>query len=251
MADQNNNNAKAAAEAPAKIADTTAQTAEKIVAESAKAGKRARAATARRASRRSSAAASAPKKATANKASKTARASTRRTNTTQRKAAASAPRTERIQDVNSNTFFQGFNAVPAMAPFQSLFANVGDRGQEAARRTQQVSENFADLARGNVEALVESSRVAAEGARSIGQDVIAKGREGVEEAAGAIRTLAEAKSPTEFVQLQSEIARASFDRLVAESSRLTESMVKLAGEAIQPLSNRASANAERINNFVA
>jgi phasin family protein len=245
MVDQNNN-AKAAAEAPAKIADTAAQTAEKVVAESAKAGKRARATAARRASRRANAAASAPK------ASKTtARATTRRTKTTQRKAAASAPRSERIETVNPTNFFQGFNAIPAMAPFQSMFANVGDRSQEAARRSQQVTENFADLARGNVEALVEASRVAAEGARSIGQDVIAKGREGVEEAAGAIRTLAEAKSPTEFVQLQSEIARASFDRMVAESSRLTESMVKLAGEAIQPLSNRATANAERINNFVA
>ena len=251
MADQNNTDAKTAAEAPAKIADTTAKTVEKVVAESAKAGKRARATAARRASRRAKAAASAPKKAT-----RTAPASTRRTKTTQRKttqrtAAASAPRSERIQDVNSNTFFQGFNAIPAMAPFQSMFANVGDRSQEATRRSQQVAENFADLARGNVEAVVEASRLAAEGARSIGQDVIAKGREGVEEAAGAIRTLAEAKSPTEFLQLQSEIARASFDRMVAESSRLTESMVKLAGQAIQPLSNRATANAERINNFVA
>jgi phasin family protein len=252
MADQNNNGtAKAAAEAPAKIAETTAATAEKVVAESAKTAKRARATAARRASRRANAA-SAPKKATARKATKTtARATTRSAKTNQRKAANSAPRTERIQDVNPTNFFAGFNAVPAMAPFQSMFANVGDRSQEAARRSQQVTENFADLARGNVEALVEASRVAAEGARSIGQDVIAKGREGVEEAAGAIRTLAEAKSPTEFVQLQSEIARASFDRMVAESSRLTESMVKLAGEAIQPLSNRATANAERINNFVA
>jgi phasin family protein len=242
MVDQNNNNAKAAAEAPAKVAETTAKTAEKVVAESAQAAKRARATAARRASRRAAAAASAPKKA---------RASTRNSKTSQRKAVNSAPRTERIQNVNPTNFFQGFNAIPAMAPFQSMFANVGDRSQEAARRSQQVTENFADLARGNVEALVEASRVAAEGARSIGQDVIAKGREGVEEAAGAIRTLAEAKSPTEFVQLQSEIARASFDRMVAESSRLTESMVKLAGEAIQPLSNRATANAERINNFVA
>ena len=93
--------------------------------------------------------------------------------------------------------------------------------------------------------------MAAEGARSIGQDVVARGRDGAEQTADAIRSLAEAKSPTEFVQLQSELARTSFDRMVAESSRLTESMVKLAGKAFQPLSNRATANAERINNIVA
>ena len=53
------------------------------------------------------------------------------------------------------------------------------------------------------------------------------------------------------MQLQSELARTSFDRMVAESSKLTESMVKLAGEAFQPLSNRATANAERFNTLVA
>jgi phasin family protein len=66
-----------------------------------------------------------------------------------------------------------------------------------------------------------------------------------------VKTLAEAKSPTEFFQLQSELARASFDRAVAETSKLTEQFVKLAGEAVQPLSNRASLNAERINELAA
>jgi phasin family protein len=53
------------------------------------------------------------------------------------------------------------------------------------------------------------------------------------------------------MQLQGEFARASFDRMVAEGSKLTESMVKLAGEAFQPLQNRASANADRFNTLVA
>ena len=53
------------------------------------------------------------------------------------------------------------------------------------------------------------------------------------------------------MQLQSEFARAQFDRFVAESSRLTETFVKLAGEAIQPIQSRATVNAERINKLVA
>jgi len=105
--------------------------------------------------------------------------------------------------------------------------------------------------RSGAKASKAASRVAAEGARSLGQDVAATSRDGVEQAADAIRSLAEAKSPTEYLQLQSEFARASFDRMVAESSRLTESLVKLAGEAFQPLSNRATANAERFNTLVA
>ena len=125
------------------------------------------------------------------------------------------------------------------------------RQSQLAKRSQKVAAELADLARANVEAVVEAGRVATEGARTIGQNVVAKQRDSFEQAADAIRSLAEAKSPTEYLQLQSDFARASFDRAVSESSKLTESLVKLAGEAFQPLSNRASANAERFNTLVA
>ena len=110
---------------------------------------------------------------------------------------------------------------------------------------------LADLYRGNVEAFVEASKIAATGAQSIGQDMVAKSRDGLEQSANSVRTFAEAKSPTELLQLQSDFARTAFDRFVEESSALTESVVKLAGEAIQPLSNRASANVERLNKIAA
>ena len=81
--------------------------------------------------------------------------------------------------------------------------------------------------------------------------VVASGRDGIEQASDAVKSLAEAKSPAEFFQIQSELARASFDRFVAETSKLTERVVKLAGEAAEPLQTRASLNAERINTLVA
>jgi len=151
----------------------------------------------------------------------------------------------------NKTAFKGFDAIPAFAPFQNILTEANERGQELAKKSQKVAEELADLARANVEAIVEAGRVATEGARSLGQDVVAKQRDSFEQAADAIRSLAEAKSPTEYLQLQGDFARASFDRMVAESSKLTESMVKLAGETFQPLSNRASANAERFNTLVA
>jgi phasin family protein len=241
MADENTVDAKAAAEAPAKIAVAVADTVQTVAKESAKVAKRTRATTVRRAKRQAAKAAVAPKAA--------ARRTSRKTRTAARKTAASPQK--RTNSVNKTNFFNGFDAVPAFAPFQSIFADANQRSQELAQRSRKVAEELANLTRANVEAVVEAGRVAAEGARSIGQDVVAKQRDGFEQAADAIRSLAEAKSPTEYLQLQSELARASFDRAVAESSRLTESLVKLAGEAFQPLSNRASANAERCNTLVA
>jgi len=244
MADETEVQAEAAAEAPAKVAEAVADTVGKIVKESAAVAKRERAKTARRVK-----APAVVEKIVEKTVARRAKAVRRKVRTARRKIAAAAQ--ERIETVTNNVFFSGFEAVPAFAPFQTLFAEANERGQELAKKTQKVAEELAYLARANVEAVVEASRVAAEGAKTIGQDVVATSRDGVEQAADAIRSLAEAKSPTEYLQLQSEFARASFDRAVAESSRFTESLVKLAGEAFQPISNRATANAERFNTLVA
>jgi len=239
MADETQVEAQAAAEAPAKVVQAVAETAATTARDSAKTAKRTRTASGRRAKAEKISPKTAPRR----------RAKARRnTRTAARKTAAAQ---KRISNVTNNNLFSSFEAVPSFAPFQSLFAEANERGQEAVKRSQKVAEELADLARANVEALVESGRVAAEGARSIGQDVVATSRDGVEQAADAIRSLAEAKSPTEYLQLQGEFARASFDRFVAEGAKLTESMVKVAGEAFQPLSNRATANAERFNTLVA
>ena len=166
-------------------------------------------------------------------------------------AAAAAP-IERINTMayDFNNLFAGFQ-LPGTDKYQDLFANAGERSQELVAKSQKATADLTDLAKANVEAIVEAGRIAATGAKAIGQDVIASSKDGIERASDAVKTLAEAKSPTEFFQIQSELARASFDRFVAESSKLTERVVKLAGEAAQPLQNRASVNAERINDLVA
>jgi phasin family protein len=244
MADETKVVAQAAAEAPAKVTEAVADTVEKIVDESAKVAKQTRAAAASSAKRAAVAAKPAPRRA---------KAVRRKTRISARKVAKKTVRAthKRNPTVTNNNFFNGFDAVPAFAPFQSLFADANERSQDLAKKTQKVAGELAELAKANVEAVVEASRVAAEGAKAIGQKAVSSQRNGFEQAADAIRSLAEAKSPTEYLQLQGDFARASFDRAVSESSKLTESLVKLAGEAFQPISNRASANAERFNTLVA
>lgn len=221
-------------------ADTVAKTVAKPAAKAAKPARRAKAAA----------------KTVKAKRAKPAR----RTKTIRAPKIAAAKTTAKRNDfmtIDTNNWFANlgnfpkFDALPGADKFQSLLTDAGERSQEAVRRSTEVAEELADVAKANVEAFVTAGRIAAAGAKSLGQDVVARSREGVEQASEAVKTLAEAKSPTEFFALQSEIARTSFDRLVSEGSRLTESLVKLTGEAMQPLSNRASANAERIKNAVA
>jgi phasin family protein len=253
MAEETKIEAQAAVEAPAKVAEAVADTVETIAKESAKVAKKTRAATARKAKRQAVVA-----KATTHRTVRKARKSVRKSNTAQRTAARRSVRSvkQETKTMTNNAFFKGFDfggfdAAPSFAPFQNVLTQANEQSQELAKRSQKVAGELAELTRANVEAVVEAGRVAAEGARSISQNAVAKSRDGFEQAADAIRSLAEAKSPTEYLQLQGDFARASFDRAVAESSKLTESLVKLAGEAFQPLSNRAAANAERFNTLVA
>ena len=172
-----------------------------------------------------------------------------------RKAARPVASVKPIEGIQTMTYdfkqlFAGFQ-IPGADKYQQLVAEAGERSQQFAAKSQKAAEEITDLAKANVEAIVEAGRIYAGGAKALGQDVIASGREGIEQASDAVKTLAEAKSPAEFFQIQSDLARASFDRFVAESSKLTERVVKLAGEAVEPLQTRASLNAERINTLVA
>ena len=217
------------------------------------------AATARTASKPTTRKAAAPKavKTTRRKAKiarPTAKTLTGATSRRKIKAApvAKAPTAKERTNIVTNTqknWFAGFGA--NAAPFQTYFAEAGERQQAVVKRSQKALEELTEVSRANVEAIVDAGKIAVEGARSFGQDVVETSREGIEQAADAVRAFAEAKSPTEFVQLQTEFARAQFDRFVTESSRLTETFVKLAGEAIQPIQSRATVNAERINKLVA
>lgn len=179
-----------------------------------------------------------------------------------RRAATSAPAAEAAPQIEKETVmnfdpanwmnnFSAFNAVPGAERFQSLFADAGERSNQVVERSRAAAEELAELTRANVEALVETGRIAAAGAQSLGQEAVDRAREGFEQAAAQAKTLAEANGPAEFFQLQSEIVRTQFDRFVAEGSRMTESLVKLTGEAMQPLSNRAAINAEKLNELTA
>ena len=243
MADEVKATIDATADAAVQATESVGEAAKQATATAQKVTKRARAV--RPAAKRQAKAARSTVKAT--------RSAKPRRVTKKSAAAAKTVAKERISNVtkNSNDWFASFGNLPTAAPFQSFFNDAGERGQQAVKRSQKAIEELAEVSKANVEALVEAGKVAVEGARSIGQDVVETSREGVEKAADAVRALAEAKSPTEFLQLQSEFARAQFDRFVAESSRLTESFVKLAGEAIQPIQTRATLNAEKINKLVA
>ena len=134
----------------------------------------------------------------------------------------------------------------ASEKLQSMFGDVGARFKASFEKSSKLGEEMVELSKGNVEAVVASARVAAKGSEALGQDVAEYGKKSLETAVAAMKSFASVKSPTELFQLQSDYAKTSFDSMIAEASKFSESMMKLAGDVAQPLSTRYALAAEKI-----
>jgi hypothetical protein len=132
------------------------------------------------------------------------------------------------------------------AKAQALFNDFNDRARAAVEKSTKLAEEAGDFAKGNLEALVESSRITAKGLESFGQEAAEYGRKSFESATSAMKTLSTIKSPTDFFKFQSDFVRGVFDAYVAETSKNTEAMIKLASDAAQPLSNRLAVAVEKV-----
>ena len=115
-----------------------------------------------------------------------------------------------------------------------------------SRQTTLVTE-MTDLGRGNVEAVVESSRILATGLQDLGRSTLEESRAAYEGLTADVKRMAAIKSPTELMQLQSELARRNLDAIITQTSKNTETMLKLANDMFAPLSSRVSVTVEKLS----
>ena len=129
---------------------------------------------------------------------------------------------------------------------QAVLTEITERAKAAFTKGQSFAGEMTEFSKGNVEALVESGKIAAAGLQTIAQDSAEFGRKSFEQASTAFKGMAQVKSPTELAKLHTDYVRSAFDALVAETSRNTEAMLKLAGDVAQPISNRFAVAVEKV-----
>jgi phasin family protein len=129
---------------------------------------------------------------------------------------------------------------------KTLFADANDRAKAAVEKSTKAFEEINEFSKGNIEALVESGKIAAKGFETLGQDAADYSRKQFEGATAALKSLSTVKSPTDFFKLHSDYVRSSFDSIVAQTSKNTEALLKLAGEVAQPISNRVTVAVEKV-----
>ena len=128
-----------------------------------------------------------------------------------RTVAAAATQTTRIQ--NEGTRIMKKETAQVADRLQAVFGDVNERARTQIERNTRIAEEMTELGKGNVEAMVASTKVVAKGLETVGQEVAEYSRKSFEDASAALKSFAEVKSATDFFRLQSDFARTPVRRL--------------------------------------
>ena len=139
-------------------------------------------------------------------------------------------------------------ATTKKTPDLSKFVSeIKDKAKSAYEKGSAIVGEAGEFTKGNVEAVVESSKILASGVQAIGREYVEESKSAFETVTADLKKIAAVKSPTEFFQLQGEIARRNFDSAIAFGSKSSEKFVKLSNDAFAPISTRVSLAVEKVS----
>lgn len=127
----------------------------------------------------------------------------------------------------------------AISIAKSRLEEIATKTREAMEMGLKSVDAVATLSRGNVDAMLESSRVAAGAFEAITMEVADYSKQRVERTTSAARALTQAQSVQEMLQLQGEFARAEFTAAVAETTCLSRAIFATLGAIFEPLQQQA------------
>ena len=107
------------------------------------------------------------------------------------------------------------------------------------------TEELVTFGQANVEALVKSSQIWAAGVQDLQKTFAATAQAQMDAAMSTLKALSGVKSVKEAFDLQSTLARSSVETVVAETGKLTDASMKLAEQAIAPITARVTVAMEK------
>jgi phasin family protein len=161
----------------------------------------------------------------------------------QPKTKPAAPKPARIKDTKT---MATTTTTEITTKIQDAVKDAAAKAKSFAEKGQAGLGEVSEFAKGNVEAMVESTKILAGGMQEMGKGYVAEAKTAFETMTADAKDLASAKTPTEFFEKQNAILKKNFDAAVAKSSKSSEAMLKLVNEAFQPLSTRMSLAMEKV-----
>ena len=102
------------------------------------------------------------------------------------------------------------------------------------------AEEMMTFGQGNVEALVKSGQIWAAGVQDLNKAFAATAQAQMEAAMSTFKAMAGVKSLKEAMDLQTTLAHSSLETVMTETGKITDASVKLAEQAMAPITARKS-----------
>jgi phasin family protein len=136
-----------------------------------------------------------------------------------------------------------FSVGVPVAPAEVTILKTEDKS--TMENAMKSTEEFVSFGQGNVEAMMKSSQIWATGLQDLSKHFAATAQASMDETMATVKALSSVKSLKEAMEIQSSIAKTAMEKMMAESGKLTDASMKLAEQAIAPLTARVTLAAEK------
>lgn len=128
----------------------------------------------------------------------------------------------------------------AKANVEAAAAELGSQTKDAFAKTNKLAEDAVAFNKSNVEAVVESTKIAAKNLEVLRDETLSYARKSFEDQSAALKSLLSVKTPADFFNLYAENSKKALEAAIAQGSKNSELLVKLTNESFAPISNRVS-----------
>lgn len=130
--------------------------------------------------------------------------------------------------------------------YERFMGSTREQVEKFSQTAVKGAEEMQKLSKENFDACVQAATVMAKGFETIGRAWMSYTQEAMEQSASTAKALLGVRTLREAVDLQTDFAKSSFDKFIAETTKLSEQGVKVANEASAPLTARFNVSVERI-----
>ncbi|MEX0922940.1 MAG: phasin family protein [Rhodovibrionaceae bacterium] len=148
------------------------------------------------------------------------------------------------QEVTESMVKAGSDA--ATKQYEQAVAKTQEQVEKTSNAMFKGYDEFSAINKQNLDAMVKSSTIFAKGFETISKEFFSYTQSALEMNVSGTKALLGAKSLKDVVDLQSEMARKSFDSALAESAKLTEMSVEVTNKAFKPLQDQVNVTVEKM-----
>jgi hypothetical protein len=134
--------------------------------------------------------------------------------------------------------------------FDDLTENVQDQAQGLAGGAVNLTKNVVEFQRENIEVLIESGKLTAEGALRLSRANLAFTRDNVVALSQALQGMASRGTPKQRLARQADYLLGGVNRLLDQTAANIGTVIEVSGSAFEPISGRLSDIREDISKAV-